>query len=310
MKLLWVSLLAACVITIFEPMAQAQFWWTNTGSQTWEQGSNWVTDAGTGTAPSFGDNALIAPGFSFSYSGGFVTIAGGGASTININSTTSPSVSGVCISSYLVDAGGGIHSISNGILNLTFQNGGSLTTLTAGGSGFDVLGSTTVNFTGNLVVLNGGLKVGSTTGNIETFMSGPGTLNVTTGSSVNLDGGGASLFVGNGAAAPGTVSLTGATYTTGSYSYIGSNGATGTFNLSANSTLNIGDQVTPGQTSYFLYVAAGSNAQGNLNITDSTLNAAGTNPTAIYVGLLSGDKMNSLAIRPADTCPSGTLLRS
>jgi fibronectin-binding autotransporter adhesin len=249
---------------------------TNTGpDDSFNDGANWTTDIGPGVVPGPNDEVHIFPGFTTvaDPAASNITVSPGGATTITINSSTNQHIQSLLVSSNFLT-----NSVPNGVLNLNFTGG---STLTVGLGPTIITGGATVNYLGNYQMPLGSVIVGTSTSTLDPGqVTGPGTLNLTSGT-FNLDSAGATSFiVGQSTAAAGTVTQgTGSTVNTGQSLLIGSAGGTGTYSLTAGSTLNIGTLGAPASTAYDVQVGSGANSTGSLIITGSTLNASNAGTT-------------------------------
>jgi fibronectin-binding autotransporter adhesin len=274
MKLFLKSILFFAIAS-FAPQAfgQEPIAWTNMGpDNTFDNGANWTLATGTGTVPGSTNDAYIFPGFAAQADPTtlLISVLQGGLRTITINTVNNQSVQGLAISSNFEVA-----TITNGVLNLNFNSGSSLT---VGTDGAVITGASTVNFTGNLQILSGTLLVGSTTSIIDpSQITGSGTLNLGAGT-VNLDSATTSFIVGQGTTGAVTQN-TGSIVTAGQTLIIGS-GGTGTYTVNASATLNIGTTGTPQSNFYLVKIGTGSGSVGTLNISGGTLNAL--NPSSTF----------------------------
>ncbi len=245
--------------------------WTNSGANQFDNGINWTTSTGTGTVPGAGDSAHIFPGFTTAAdpSNSDIAVSPGGPTTITINTTNNHTLGSLLVSSNFDS------TTFNGTLNLNF-NGGS--TLTVGALAV-FTGGVTVNYSGNYASPGGTLIVGTSTSTIDPGqVTGPATLNLTAGT-VNMDGPGALLV---GQAETGTVNQNiGSVVIAPGSLKLGTGGGTGTYNLTAGSTLDIGTVGSaPALGSYDVQVGSGTNSTGTLTVMGgSTLNATNAGTT-------------------------------
>jgi fibronectin-binding autotransporter adhesin len=280
MKLFLQSIVLVATIAA-APLAQAQaqptaLATTNTGTDTnFDNGNNFTSASGTGTVPGPNNILFIFPGFTTEAdtTNDFIDVVGGGTGTITLISSNNHSIAGLLVSSNF-----DTQNATNGVLNLTFNSG---STLTVGALGTAIIGGATVNFTGNYQQSSASLEVGSDDNAIDAAQTtGAGTLNLGPGT-VNLDGT-TSFVIGNGA--NGTVSQnSGSILNTGETTTIGMGTGTATYTVNSGATLNIGTQGAPVEAGYSVDIGSASRSSGTLNIDGGTLNAA--NPdTTIQVG--------------------------
>ena len=199
---------------------------------------------------------------------------------------------------------GTVSTINTNGFNATFANGFAGT----GGFAKTGVGALTLNGTTSLQAassVRGVLKVGAGTGKTGTLNlsnaltvqvttavgrlqigvdGGTGTANFTNGASFVIDdtaaaGGWGTLDIGRGAGSTGVLNHSaGAVDVSGGALQIGYSGGTGTYHLSGNATLEMGDQSS-------LFIGSGDGASGLLTIAD---NAAFTSDYQVFVGAGAG----------------------
>jgi uncharacterized protein YhjY with autotransporter beta-barrel domain len=270
MKLFLRSILFFAVAS-FAPLAFGSPDWTNTGpDNNFNNGLNWANDTTTGTVPGPSDSAHIFPGF-ITTPNGFgtdINVFPGGATTITINATTDESVESVLVSSNFDG-----FNVANGVLNFNFISTTAPTTLTIGadgasGAGMVITGNSTVNYVGNLQLLNGTLVVGTTSSFLDpSQVTGSGVLNIGAGTFTLSSG--TSFIVGQGIT--GTVTqAVGSTVTTAGNIIIGDEGGSGTY------TQLGGSLVLSPTTSAFEIAEAGGTGTYNLEGGTATFNTGVT----------------------------------